>query len=169
MHVKMAPGFSERVKGRYARFKMEVGVLEDAPHKNPAERPPGAQNFNQNLSSYAGGPVRKKGRTDGPLTIAQVSAENRDRIGVNYLTQPFKNSSSEIIQFSTAFFKMASGKSTSMRKRVENLLQAIVRNPILRGEYGRQARSTTREKGFYRPMIDTAQLFKAIKARVQGV
>ncbi len=56
-----------------------------------------------------------------------------------------------------------------MRKRCENLLQAIVRNPILRGEYGKQGRSTTRTKGFYSPMIDTAQLFKSIKASVKGI
>lgn len=166
MQLKLSKGFAERVQARYDRFEMQVGVLQDGPHKAPLERPPGAESFNANLSSYAGGPVRKKSRQAGGLTIAQVSAANRDRLGVNYLTEPFKRKDSEIIKFSNAFFKMASGRATSMRKRCENLLQAIVRNPILRGEYGRQARSTTREKGFDRPMIDTAQLFKAIKGSV---
>jgi hypothetical protein len=167
MQIKLGKNFSEKVQGRFSRFEFEVGVLNDGPHKQPAERPPGAENFNQNLGRYAGGPVRKKSREDGPLTIAQVSAANRERTGVNYLTEPFKRKDSEIIAFSNAFFRMASGKANSLRKRCENLLQAIVRNPILRGEYGRQARSTTREKGFYRPMIDTAQLFKAIRAVVK--
>lgn len=167
MQLKLRKNFAEKVQARYERFQMEVGILEDGPHKLPKERPAGAENFNANLSSYAGGPVRKKSSEAGPLTIAQVSAANRDRTGVNYLTHPFEQKDSEIIQFSQAFFKMASGKATTMRKRVENLLQAIVRNPILRGEYGKQARSTTREKGFVRPMIDTGQLFKAIKASVK--
>lgn len=148
---------------------MQVGILEDAPHFEPKERGKGAANFRSNLSKYAGGDVRKKSTTAGPLTIAGVSAANRERLQINYLTEPFKHRDSQIIQFSTAFFKMASGKATSMRKRCENLLQAIVRNPILRGEYGKQARSTTRSKGFYRPMIDTAQLFKSIKASVKGI
>lgn len=166
MQLKLGKNFAEKVQARYNRFNMEVGVLEDAPHKLPKERPPGAENFNANLTTYAGGPVRKKSSQAGPLTIAQVSEANRARTGKNYLTEPFKKHDAEIVKFSEAFFKMASGKGESMRKRVENLLQAIVRNPILRGEYGRQAKSTTREKGFYRPMIDTGQLFKAIRARV---
>ncbi len=167
MQLKLSKGFAERVQARYDRFKMEVGILEDKPHKLPKERPPGAAGFNANLGTYAGGPVRKLGKA-GPLTVSQVSAANRDRLGINYLTEPFKKKDSTIIKFSTAFFKMASGRSTTMRRRVENLLQAIVRNPILRGEYGKQARSTTKEKGFYRPMIDTGQLFKAIKASVKA-
>lgn len=169
MQLKLGKNFAERVQARYDRFQMEVGILEDGPHKEPAERPAGAENFQDNIGRYAGGPVRKKSRIDGPLTIAQVSAENRARLDLNYLTEPFKKRDSDIIKFSEAFFKMASGRAGSMKKRVENLLQAIVRNPILRGEYGKQARSTTKEKGFYRPMIDTAQLFKAIKAKVSHV
>lgn len=169
MQLKLGKSFAEKVQARYDRFRMEVGILEDGPHKEPMERPGGPENFQKNLGTYAGGPVRKKSRVDGPLTVAGVSAANRDRLGINYLTEPFKKTDSDIIKFYNAFFKMASGRSNSMKKRVENLLQAIVRNPILRGEYGRQARATTKEKGFYRPMIDTAQLFKAIRARVTHV
>jgi hypothetical protein len=164
--MKLSPGFKERVNARFSKFRMEVGVLEDSPHMLPKERDPGADNFRSNLSTYAGGDIRKKSRTPGPLTIAEVSAANRARLDMNYLTEPFEKRDSDIIKFSDAFFKMASGKANSMRKRCENLLQAIVRNPILRGEYGKQARSTTKVKGFYRPMIDTGQLFKAIKASV---
>ncbi len=170
MQLRISKTFAAKVEARYGRFRMEVGVLENAPHLPPMERPAGAENFGANISSYAGGPVRKKGRDSaGMPTIAEVSAANRARLGFNYLTEPFKRKDSEIIQFSNTFFKMAAGRATSMRRRCENLLQAIVRNPILRGEYGRQARSTTREKGFVRPMIDTAQLFKSLKARVRGV
>lgn len=169
MRLKLGKNFGERVQARYDRFQMEVGVLEDGPHKQAMERQAGAENFQENIGRYAGGPVRKKSKEAGPLSIAAVSAANRERTGINYLTEPFKKKDSDIIKFSEAFFKMASGRSSSMKKRVENLLQAIVRNPILRGEYGKQARSTTREKGFYRPMIDTAQLFKAIRAKVQNV
>lgn len=146
---------------------MQVGILTDGVHKDPRERKGGAEGFRDNIGKYAGGDVRKLGR-NGTTSISEVSAANRERLGFNYLTEPFKNRSADIIKFSESFFKMASGRATSMRKRCENLLQAIVRNPILRGEYGRQAPSTTREKGFYRPMIDTAQLFKAIKASVRG-
>jgi len=157
--------FQKKVKGIIGKFSFEVGVLQDAPHKEPMERPAGAENFSSNLSTYAGDKVRKKSRTNGPLSVAQVSEANRNRTGVNYLTAPFEKTTSDIVKFTQRFLQLAFGRGE--KKRLENLLQAIVRNPILRGEYGKQARSTTREKGFYRPMIDTGQLFKAIKAVVK--
>lgn len=163
MQLKIDKGFAKRAQGIFGKYTFEVGILENGPHKLPMERPPGAENFSANLTSYAGGTVRKKSRQDGPLTIAEVAAENEARIGLNFLIEPFKKQSSAIVKFANEFFKLAFGRSE--KKRAENLLQAIVRNPILRGEYGKNAPSTVREKGFYRPMIDTGQLFKAIKAR----
>jgi hypothetical protein len=102
------------------------------------------------------------------MSISQVSKENRERLGFNYLQRPFKDRSSEIVKFTREFFKLAFGKSE--KKRAENLLQAVVRNPMLRGDYGPNAPLTKKIKGFDRAMIDTAQLFKAIKAvcKVRG-
>ena len=67
------------------------------------------------------------------------------------------------MKFTDAFFKLAFGASE--KKRAENLLQACVRNPIRAGEYGPNSPLTVLIKGFDRAMIDTGQLFKAIKAR----
>jgi len=116
--------------------------------------------------SYAGGPVRKARGYSG-MTVAQVSAENTKRLGFNYLQQPFKKpNDSDILKFANEFMKLALGRSKD--KRVTNLMQAIVRNPILRGEYGApNSKLTQAIKGFNRPMIDTAQLFKNITARVK--
>jgi hypothetical protein len=61
------------------------------------------------------------------------------------------------------------GFGRSEMKRVQNLLQAVIRNPILRGDYGRNAMSTARNKGFNRLFIDTGQFFRAIKAKVTRV
>ncbi len=158
MQLRLDKRFRKNVSGRFGKYRFEVGILQDAPHKNPAEEINGVKQ----LGSYAGGPVRKKGRGNGPLTISEVSKANRDRMGFNYLTEPFKKTSSDIVRFSREFFKLAFGRSE--KKRAENLLQGIVRNPILRGDYGSNSRMTQREKGFDRKMIDTAQLFKAIKA-----
>lgn len=122
----------------------------------------------QQLGSYAGGPVRKMSRKPGALSVSEVSAANRDRLGFNYLSEPFKKASSDIVRFSREFFRLAFGRSE--KKRAENLIQAIVRNPILRGDYGSNTTKTQRIKGFDRKMIDTAQLFKSIKAicKVRG-
>ncbi len=161
MQLKIDPRFQKNIAGRFGKYRFEVGVLQDGPHKEPRIGKRGLKGEDVK-STYAGGPVRKKSNRVGALTIAQVSAANRDHLGFNYLLEPFKKRTSDIVKFSTEFFRLAFGRSE--KKRAENLLQAIVRNPILRGDYGSNAALTKKIKGFDRKMIDTAQLFKAIKA-----
>ncbi len=165
MQLTLSKRFAERLQGRFEKYQLEAGVLQDGPHR-VALRGERGKKGQDVLSSYAGGPVRKASRKAGPLTIAQVSAANRERMSANYLTDPFRNpASSEIVKFSQAFFKSAFGRGSI--KRLENLLQAIIRNPILRGDYGGNSGLTQRIKGFNRRMIDTGQLFKAIRASVK--
>jgi hypothetical protein len=162
MQLKLDDRFKKRVEGRFGRYRFEVGVLEDGPHYE-AKRGQRGLKGRDVITAYAGGPVRRKSSQDAGVTIAQVSEENRLRLGFNYLIQPFKKRTSDIIKFSNEFFKLAFGRSE--KKRAENLLQAIVRNPILRGDYGSNSKLTIKIKGFDRKMIDTAQLFKALKAK----
>ena len=166
MIIQLDKRFQKKVKGMFGKYEFQVGVLEDAPHREAARGERGKKGKDV-ISSYAGGPIRKKSRKDSGLSIAQVSAENRKRLGYNYLTKPFERRSSDIIKFTDAFFKLVFGRSE--KKRAENLLQAIVRNPILRGEVGTQSMLTSVIKGFNRPMIDTAQLFRAIRAKCKVV
>lgn len=164
MNFKLDNRFKNRAKGLIEKYSFEVGVLEDGPHLEAKTGKRGLKGTDV-ISEYAGGPVRQKSRNSSGLTISDVSAENRKRLGKNYLTEPFKDRSSDIVKFSEAFFKMVFGM-TGQENRIRNLLQAIVRNPILRGDYGKNSALTKKIKGFDRSMIDTAQLFKAIKARI---
>lgn len=167
MQIKLDNRFKKKVRGMFGKYEFEVGVLTDAPHKEARRGKRGMKGADV-LTSYAGGPVRKKSRVNSGITIAQVSEENRKRMGFNYLTRPFEDQSSDIVKFSKAFFDLVFGRS--QKRRAENLLQAIVRNPILRGDYGPNSALTKKIKGFDRSMIDTAQLFKAIQAvcKVKG-
>lgn len=151
----------EKLKGRFGKYDLEVGILTDGPHREPMELGFGPSE-GKSLSTYAGGPVRKATRTPSGKTIAEVSIANRERLGFNYLSKPFEDQTSDVVKFSNEFFKLAFGRSE--KKRAENLLQACVRNPILAGEYGPNSPLTILIKGFDRAMIDTAQLFKAIRA-----
>lgn len=161
MKIELDSRFKRKVVGMFGKYEFEVGILKDGPHKEPLG---GSADLGASVTgSYAGGPIRKKSRFNSGLQISEVSEANRKRLGINYLSEPFKRESDDIIKFTQAFFKLVFGAST--KKRAENLLQAIVRNPILRGEYGPQSDATTAIKGFNRPMIDTAQLFRAITAR----
>jgi hypothetical protein len=161
MLIKFQRSVRKSLLGRFGKYQFQVGVLEDKPHYQP--QPDGPLNMGDNIKTYAGGPSRKQSKVESGLTVSAVSKANRDRLGFNYLREPFKKQSSDIIKFSRAFFKLAFGMSE--KKRAENLLQAIVRNPILRGDYGSNTRGTARLKGFDRHMIDTAQLFKSLKAK----
>lgn len=163
LQIKIDKRFKKNVAGVFGRYDFEVGILEDAQYKKPLRGERGLKGQDV-LSSYAGGPVRKKSRLKTNVTISEVSKANRERMGVNYLTEPFQKRTSDIVRFTNEFFKLAFGRTE--KKRAENLLQAIVRNPILRGDYGSNSALTKTIKGFDRYMIDTAQLFKAIKAKV---
>ncbi len=158
--IELDKRFKKRVKGRYENWEFNVGV-EDGPHKDPQRKLP-------NLKSYAGGPARKVTSTSSK-SISQISESLRRNTGINIYTEPFKHpKSKDILDFSKEYLKLAGG-GRSDTKRVENLCQAIIRNPILRGDYGSNSSKTAEIKGFNRFMIDTAQLFKAIKAAVKRV
>lgn len=158
--------FKQRLKGRFEAYDFEIGILQDGEHYQALTGKRGLKGKDV-IKNFAGGPARRHSRTRTGIKISDVARENRDRLGFNFFTEPFKKKSSDIIRFTKVFFDVVMGRTQT--KRLENLLQAIVRNPILRGEYGPQSELTTKIKGFDRPMIDTSQLFKAIRARARKV
>ncbi len=162
MLIQLDKKFKKKVRGMFGKYEFEVGVLKDGPHYLPKRGVRGLKGKDV-MGTYAGGPIRKRSRKTSGLSISDVSKENRERMGVNYLTEPFEDRSKDIIKFTNEFFKLVFGGS--QKKRCENLLQAIVRNPILQKEYGSNAPLTKKIKGFNRKLIDTAQLFRAIVAR----
>jgi hypothetical protein len=158
LKIELDRRFKNKAKGLFGKYEFEVGILENKAHKKALSKSKGLKDFH-------GGPARKIGAKP-KLTVEEISRFFRKRGGkFNYLTTPFKNRSSDIVNFAKEFFKFAFGKSE--KQRALNYLQAIVRNPILRGDYGPNKRSTIRTKGFNRFGIDTGQLFQNIKARVK--
>ena len=149
--------FTKELKARINRYDMNVGILKDGPHYRPAKA----------VSAYAGGPVRKKSRKIGG-TISDVSEDVRKRLGINFYTAPFRKPSArsvELQRFLREFIKYVREDKSGIR-RIENAIQAVVRNPILRGEYGSNSSAAKKAKGFDRLLIDTGQLFKAIISKV---
>lgn len=167
MIIQLDNRFQKKVQGMFGKYDFQVGILVDGPHFE-AKHGVRGQGGKDVIGNYASGPVRKTSNIQSGLNISDVSEENRKRLRINYLTAPFERKDSDIIKFTNEFFKLVFGRSE--KKRAENLLQAVVRNPILRGDYGRNTELTKKIKGFDRNMIDTAQLFKAIIAvcKVRG-
>lgn len=148
----------QTLKKRIEPYNFEVGVINDRPHYSAKSK---------TLKGYAGGPARRQSNKTN-CTMGDVSKDVRKFLGFNYLTRPFEKKNANINQFMNWFFKsiFASGKLTEKR-RGENLLQAVVRNPILKQEYGRNSRYWARVKGFNRKLIDTGQFFRSIEGRIR--
>ena len=162
---------NERLKKSLHGYNFEVGVLSDVPHFEPVHSPIGQP---PKLKSFAGGQARMQSRVKSELSTAQIFIENMKRLNIDLLRAPFKSKQNkEINEFSKNFIKMALQDTTKRgalknAKRLINLVQAIIRNPILRGDYGGNKGTTADAKGFDRLMIDTGQMFKNIKARIVG-
>lgn len=157
-NIELDKRFKNKAAGKFEKYRFEVGVLKNARYRRPRPKSAG-------LTNYAGGPARKVSRKPSKMTLFKLSKIWRKRH--DYLRAPFEKKNSDIVKFSREFFKYAFGRSQA--RRLTNMLQAIVRNPILRGDYGNNSRATVKAKGFNRYGIDTAQWFKSIKARVWRV
>lgn len=157
MKLELSKNFKERLQGKFGHYEFEVGILTDKPHRGSAPKKKGIKNV-------AGGPSRYAGKKSGG-TVAEVSSYLQK--SSDYLQDPFKKKSSDIIKFMKEFWAYA--WKTTESPRLTNLVQAIVRNPLARGDYGPNKASTIRTKGFDRFGIDSAQLFNNIKCRVKRV
>lgn len=146
--------FKNRISGRFQKYAFGTGV-DDKAHNAP--RRPRA------LGTLQGGPVRKQSPKSYTTTL-EVAKAMQTRTG--FMTKPFKkHRSQDMRRFMKAFFDYAAGKVA--RSKVQTALRAVVRNPMLRGDYGRNSRNTSRIKGFNRLLFDTGQLFKRIQTYVR--
>jgi hypothetical protein len=163
MRLVLDRKFRAKAHKLFNKYSIEVGVLTNSPYRKPLKGERGKKGQDV-IGSYAGGPVRRKSR-EIQGTVGEVSDKFRENTGINYLTKPFEiKENKEILRFTRAFFMGVFGKGST--KRMENLAQAIIRNPILRGDYGSNSALTKKIKGFDRFMFDTGQLFQSIKAKV---
>jgi len=150
---------AKRVTSQIGNYTFEVGILANAPKKR---RKKAATKSFAGLTVNAVGTVSKK----RPTTIAYIG-EVLEKYHFKWLTRPFKTKglNHDVKKVVDEIAAQVFGKRSKDNKRLENAVQAVVRNPILRGDYGDNAQSTIKAKGFNKLGIDTAQFFKAIKAK----
>lgn len=163
MKINLGSSWGKKLQRRIDGVEFQVGVLDDSPHMQPVDQ----KLFETpQLKTYAGGPVRRTSRKPSGITTGQVLIDNMERTNHNFLLEPFQKKDSEIIKFTNYFLRYIVGRPGASIKRIENLLQAIVRNPILNQEYGPNNSTTSDNKGFDRHLFDTGQMFKSIRARM---
>jgi len=141
----------------YAQYEFYTGVLEDKPERIPKYG---------NKKSFHGGQALKKGKKSD--TMVSEVAKKFDEI-YNWLMGAWsgsgRNANNRDILNVIAEYSRFLGNPQS-RNRLRNTVQAVVRNPILRGDYGDNSEATAEKKGFNRLMIATGTFFDNIKALV---
>lgn len=139
-------------------YKFEVGILQNAPKKL---RKKGA------TKSFAGLTINASGKQSPKKTTVSYVGAVLEKYHMKWLRNPFKNKglNEDVKKVVDELAAQVFGKKTKDNKKLENAVQAVVRNPILRGDYGGNATSTIGQKGFNKLGIDTGQFFKAIKAK----
>ena len=163
MKLELSRSLQKTLQGKFNKYEFEVGIIQDKQYKLPVEFNQSQTNSSEVLTKFAGATVRKASRKNSDKTVSEISREMRDKY--DYLVSPFKRKDTAIQKLIKDFFSFAFGRSE--KKRLENTLQAVVRNPILKKQYGRNTQATINHKGFDHVMMDTAQFFKAIKAKVK--
>ena len=150
-------GWAKQLQKEYSRFEFHVGVLQDRPEPYP--RYGETKNFH-------GGKALKKGKYSA-TTVAEV-AETTNRV-YNWLLGAWSgrkanSNNAAILRVLRTYAAYLSKPENNNRLR--NAVQAVVRNPILRGDYGSNSESYAKQKGFNRFLIATGTLFDSIKAAV---
>lgn len=151
--MKIEAKFAEKSKQVIEKYYFEVGILEAKKHLK-AKR---------GQLRVKGNRTRSKVSTTPDKDMQALGSELQGRYG--WLTKPFEDYSSEILNWAKSYIAEIQ-KPDANENRLNNLAQAIVRNPILRGDYGVNKDVTAKVKGFNTLMIDTGQFFDNVKARI---
>lgn len=146
-------GLDKKLAYKLGEYEVEVGLLE-----NKARRKPKFGEY----KSYAGKTLLKEGQISEGISNVEV-AQILDK-KYKWLRDPFlRKTNAEVVLVLNDIVRDINGKGD--KQRILNGFQAVVRNPILRGEYGKNTGKWANKKGFDDLMFMTGQFFKAIKAR----
>lgn len=149
--------FKNRVKARLSKYEFEGGILQDRPYRTPRPK-------SQGHGTLRGGPVRRQSNKTRGM-VSDVSKAMRER--TNYLKAPFEKSKTKDYRRLVKELVMLITGRGGKRHRAVSYFRAMIRNPMLKGQYGKNEPSTVRAKGFNRFMFDTGQLFRNIKAKLR--
>lgn len=166
LKIELSKRWQNKLKRRFDKYEMEVGILKDVDYYLPQTGEPGIPaEMRSTIGQFAGGPVRKRSNTKSGMKVSDIAEKIRTEQKVDWLREPLKNRSNRELQtLINTFFRFAFGRSTE--RRMENAVRALIRNPILRQDYGDNSPGTVARKGFNRYLFDTGQFFRSIKSRI---
>lgn len=151
------PNFQHKLSKDLSSIQIEIGILQDRPEVE-------ALSSEKGLKRLTASQVALKAGRKSITTVVEVFKKFDNKYKL--LTAPFeKNQNKEVVNMLDQMIKEINGDALNIR-RLENTAQAVIRNPILRGDYGSNKETTEAIKGFNKLFIRTGTMFKAIKARV---
>lgn len=141
---------------------VRVGVLNRGKKANNAKRPLNKLALTNKVKRNA---ATTKGSGKNPKLIQIMAMLNKEHGMLDKALEVAGNK--EILELADLFVELGLDKKGDLVRirRIQNLCRAIVRNPILRKEYGNNKPSTVKSKGFDQLGINTGTLFKNIEAR----
>lgn len=166
--MKIKSDIAKKIQKEIGNYNFEVGILADAAKKT---RKKGATKKFAGIEISATGKKAKAkkdyARTEDGKNLSLVYiAEVLEKYHFKWLSKPFSLAKNkDVLDVVQEIAAQTFGKKSKDNKRMENAVQAVIRNPILRGDYGSNAERTIKAKGFDKLGIDTGQFFKAIKAK----
>ena len=144
---------SKKIAFKLDKYQVEVGLLSNKRRKKPV--------FGQ-YKTYAGKVLLREGKASTGADMVEVAKVLDKRY--KWLRKPFLLANNkEVVAVLNDIVKDMNGQD--LKKRILNGFQAVVRNPILRGEYGMNNAKWAKRKGFNNLLMMTGQFFKNINAR----
>lgn len=156
-------GLDKVLEGELGKYRFQVGILENKRHYLPATGDTYLTKGQNVWYNYAGLKLRKPSSYKYEGTLYSVARDMDQKF--KWLRKPFMLQGNEDV-LNVLMFIVENLNGKENRQRIINAVQAVVRNPILRGAYGRNSAKTAKKKGFNKLLMDTGQLFKNIKARL---
>lgn len=155
-------GLDKFIQGKLDKYKFKVGILENKQHYAPLRQGTTGKKGLPILYNYAGLFLYKHGKKpDGTLWGIAKKLD----AAYKWLRKPFLLRKNQDL-ISVINFMIDDMNGRESKQRMVNAIQAVVRNPILRGDYGRNSRDWAKKKGFNKLMFMTGQFFKNIQARL---
>lgn len=155
LNIELDGNFLEDEIKEFEKQRVTVGVLDKS--KNAAI----SKNKGDGLKNFQGGKAMKIKKRDKAFPMYQLA----DFLDYNYgfISNAAENpNNKDLVVVMNELKKIFDGNVNP--RRIENGAIALVRNQILRKDFGSNKESTKDNKGFDMPLVRTGALFNSIKA-----
>lgn len=161
LKFNLPPDFFDDQLREFEAQRVKVGVLQDRPVAIPQNKSKGHSRLKG--TQYLRRKIKRQNKDDLENAMALTKlAEILDKQYGFISETPLLPNNADLMKVMDELKVIFNGEPNP--RRIENAAIAMIRNPIIRMDYGGNSSLTVEEKGFDRPMVDTGTLFSNISA-----